>query len=523
MTYEFRFLPDEHWWGGCAEDGGHMPLTAESDFSADARLVCTNQGMPLYISDRGRYIWSEEGFGVHFDRGVIRIESDLPVTMNEGGSTLRDAYLAASRTHFPFTGKVPPKEFFMTAQYNTWMEFTYGPTQEGVLAYAHAIVDHGFEPGILIIDEGWHNPYGDWTFDTRKFPDAKGMIDELHTLGFKVMLWVVPFVTCSGRPFITAIRKDLNADGTCDRLFLRNEKGEVAVTGWWNGYTAILDMTDEANREYLDRQLRALMKDLGVDGFKFDGGSIMCYQNDRAINGPYKGTAAGTYSPLKQNIAWNDFGTRYAYHEYKDTYKGGGKPTVQRLRDRGHRWDGDGINTILPNSLLQGLLGYPFICPDMIGGGEWSYNEKPDFRIDEELFIRMAQLSVFFPMMQFSWAPWRVLSKEAAQTVVSLGHMHARFAPEIYKIIEESAVSGEPVLRCLEYEFPHEGYEKIDDEFLCGSELLVCPVVTKGTFEKDIVIPDGKWRDEAGAVYEKGVYRMKTPVERLLYFRRVKE
>ena len=45
------------------------------------------------------------------------------------------------------------------------MEHTYYQAQDKVLAYAHAIIDHGFKPGILIIDEGWHNPYGDWTFD----------------------------------------------------------------------------------------------------------------------------------------------------------------------------------------------------------------------------------------------------------------------------------------------------------------------------------------------------------------------
>ena len=195
---------------------------------------------------------------------------------------------------------------------------------------------------------------------------------------------------------------------------------------------------------------------------------------------------------------------------------------MQRLRDRGHRWDEDGINTILPNSIVQGLLGYPFICPDMIGGGEWSYNVKPGFQIDEELFIRMAQISVFFPMMQFSWAPWRVLSKEAWEIVARFGKLHAQVADEIMAIIEQSAVTGEPVVRNLEYAYPGCGYEKIEDQYLCGDNILVCPVVTKGTYEKDVVIPEGTWQDELGNLYECGVHRIPTPVERLPYFRKVK-
>ena len=52
-------------------------------------------------------------------------------------------------------GKTLPREFFKTAQFNTWVEFTYNPTQEGVLKYAHSIIDNGFDPCILIIDKGW--------------------------------------------------------------------------------------------------------------------------------------------------------------------------------------------------------------------------------------------------------------------------------------------------------------------------------------------------------------------------------
>ena len=517
---EIFIRENEFWWGGSIDDGTLMPFSQKTQgYSRDFRKNAPNQTMPLYLSSQGRYVWSDQPFAVSVDSGKMTLVGD-EIELVEAGSTLRDAYLAASKAHFPFTGKVPPLEFFSTAQYNTWMEFTYDPTEEGVLAYARSIVENGFKPGILIIDEGWHRPYGDWSFDPSKFPHPKQMVDELHALGFKVMLWVVPYVTCSGVRYISGIRKDLNPE-TYDKLFMRNESGKPIIMEWWNGCGALLDLSNPVDAKYLDDQLQTLMREYGVDGFKFDGGTLQAYSNSPVLNGVHRGTADGSYSPMEKNIAWNEFGTRYRYHEYKDTFKGGGKPVIQRLRDRGHRWDRDGINTIIPNSLAQGLIGHPFICPDMIGGGEWSFNRIPGFKVDEELFIRMAQVSVFFPMMQFSWAPWRVLSPEGLNTVRECAALHAKLAPEIISIIESSAKTGEPVVRPLEYEYPHCGFEDIKDEFLCGSDILVCPVVTKGTFEKELVFPAGKWQDSDGNVFSEGRHLVKTPIDKLAYFRKI--
>ncbi len=522
MIYRFKMLENEFWYGGCANEATTQPYNRKSDFHHEYTHDCTNQGMPMYLSNKGRYIWSEDAFDVTVKNGEIIIESPLEVTINQSGSTLRDAYLGAMKAHFPFSGKVPERTFFTTAQYNTWMEFTYYPTQEGVLKYARAIVDNGFVPGVLIIDEGWHNPYGDWTFNPQTFPNPKKMVDELHSIGFKVMLWCVPYVTCSGVKFISAIREDINSTGTANNIFLRNEEGRPAIVEWWNGFSAILDFTNPTDCEFLESQLRTLMTEYGIDGFKFDGGSRTAYHPKRFINGTPKDFHGGEYSPLKQNIAWNEFGARFTFHEYKDTFKGGGKPTVQRLMDRGHTWDKRGIDTIIPNSLVQGLLGHPFVCPDMIGGGEWTFNIMPDFKIDEELFIRMSQVSVFFPMMQFSWAPWRVLSQKSWETVARFGRMHAQIAPEIMEIIENSAVTGEPVIRFMEYQYPGCGYEEITDQYMCGDNILVCPVTTKGTLQKEVVIPEGEWVDELGNKFTKGTHTIPTPVERLPYFRKIK-
>jgi len=254
------------------------------------------------------------------------------------------------------------------------------------LDYAKQILDHGFEPGILIIDEGWQIEYGCWDFNRDKFTDPKAMIESLHNDGFIVMLWVSPHVRADGERFVKQRMEYFNPDNFRD-MFLKNTDGDIAIGSWWNGCSALVDFTKKCDWDFLDNQLQALMGNYGVDGFKFDGGTVSHYSTE-LINGP----AELNYKPYERNIAWNNFGIRYKFHEYKDTFKGGGRRMIQRIRERNHSWDNEGLSTLVPNAILQGILGHPYVCPDMIGGGAWTIRDL-GLPVDEELFVRMAQCS----------------------------------------------------------------------------------------------------------------------------------
>jgi hypothetical protein len=41
----------------------------------------------------------------------------------------------------------------------------------------------------IILDEGWNVARGDWRPHPQRFPDLRGLVDELHAQGFKVMIW----------------------------------------------------------------------------------------------------------------------------------------------------------------------------------------------------------------------------------------------------------------------------------------------------------------------------------------------
>lgn len=88
-----------------------------------------------------------------------------------------------------------------------------------------------------------------------------------------------------------------------------------------------------------------------------------------------------------------------------------GQPLVQRVSDENHSWGSDRLACLIPNGLVQGLIGYAFNCPDMVGGGQYENLIQSDFQVDGELFVRYAQCSALFPMIQFSTAPWKVLGE----------------------------------------------------------------------------------------------------------------
>lgn len=518
MIYNYEISDNEYWWGGTTINK-LCPLDRNSEYHKDFRILSRNQTAAFFVSSKGRFIFSAEPFKIDISEGKIEIDGNN-VVMNDEGSCLKEAYKLAQEKYFPCDKVKLKKEFFKAPQYNSWIQFSYYPTQEGVLGYAHEIIENGFEPGIFIIDEGWisHTDYGHWEFDFARFPDPKAMVNELHSLGFIVMLWIVPFICTNGPRYVRSLHPYVGTDPEMAKhIYKRTENGDVAVMKWWNGTSAILDMTNPWDEKFLDDQLNYLVSEYEIDGFKFDGGALHHYTDKEVINGNYEKSK----TPAEMNRAWNEFGRRYPFHEYKDTFFGAGKNCIQRLHDRDHRWTGNGIDDIIPCAIVCGLIGHPFVCPDMVGGGEWRNRVTPGFEVDEELFVRMAQCSALFPMIQFSWAPWEALSENNAKLCLDAAKLHSSMSAEIVKLVEEAEETGEPIIRCLEYNDPHQGYEKIDDEFMLGENILVAPVVTKGTVKRDVTFPKGNWTDTDGNVFEgRKTYELDSPLEKLLWFRR---
>lgn len=82
------------------------------------------------------------------------------------------------------------------------------------------------------------------------------------------------------------------------------------------------------------------------------------------------------------------------------------------MGDKESRWGFDnGLSTLIPTVLTMGILGYPYILPDMIGGNGYVYDADNPFTATElpgkELYIRWLQVTSYMPAMQFSFVPWQ--------------------------------------------------------------------------------------------------------------------
>jgi alpha-glucosidase len=507
---------DERWWVGVVSESHRMPLHRSSPaFEIDLLgTTAGNQVQPLLLSTRGRYAWSEEPFRLSFGDGTIRLVSDKgAIRSGRPGGTLREAALHAGASFFPPSGQIPDPMLFTHPQFNTWIELTYDQNQRDVLAYARAIVANGFPPAVLMIDEGWAEGYGVWDFHRGRFPDPKGMMDELHGLGFKVMLWVCPYIQADGKHF-TELFHDRSRV-----VWLRSAKdpGQPAILRWWDGYSAVTDLTSPAGRAFFTGQLRRLVEAYGVDGFKLDGGDAEHYAQSSMLTGAVAVDASAT--PNRHTEVFAQVGLDFPLNEYRACWKMGGQPLAQRLRDKEHTWED--LRKLVPGMVNLGLMGYPFSCPDLIGGGEYlSFRNLA--AVDQELIVRAAQVHALMPMMQFSVAPWRVLSPENLANCRRAAALHTERGGEILALARESAKTGEPIVRPLEYAWPHRGYADVLDQFLLGPDILVAPVVEKGARKRRLVIPPGRWRGDDGTVVEGPTsVEIDVPLERLPWYRRI--
>lgn len=507
--YEIKFLEDEYWWGGAVDEGIHMPYVKDYPKADLNQSHYANQVTSFFISSKGRYFYSDEPIAYEIKNKTLIVDSLIPIKLEEHCHNLKEAYFDCASKHFKIDHKHPLMEMFSIPQYNTWIEMNWYPTQEKVLKYAQEIIDNGFKPGILMLDDGWQEDYGVWDFNHRLFKDPKAMMDKLHALGFKVMVWLIPCVSPDSLVF-------RNLEG--QKIFYKKiENDEVQIMHWWDGYSAVLDFTSNDTLNWLKEQCDNLQNKYGIDGFKFDGGDDEFY--------PEGGKFYVDRPRVHQSSLFSKFATQYSLNELRVTFNMQGQGLAQRLTDKKHSWDNRGLNYLIPNGIAMSLLGYVYCCPDMIGGGLVGDFLANDYQeIDQELFVRYAQVATFFPMMQFSLSPWKVLSSKNLEIVKKFCQIHESISPYIETLVLEAANTASPIIRSLAFNYPDDHFEEIVDEFMLGEKYLVAPIVTKQTFKRKVVLPKGVWQDELSNIYQgPATIEIEVPLERLPYFIKIEK
>jgi len=515
-TTRIEPLDGERWWGAVVEKGHLQPyLDFDSGRREGGPYDLGVQGScgftaPLLLSSKGRYVWSDRPFAFSFKDGVLSIVSKYgKVEPVVAGKTLRDAYLSACRAHFPFDGREPAELMFTKPQFNNWIEtVVLGINQENAEKFVDALHESGFPCGVVMIDGGWQRYHGCRDFNPDTFPDPVRLFDKIHDYGYKGVLWCSYFLSADSRPEYVSYRP-----GAQNILVRRKDKPwEAALVWWWSGISVTMDLTSPAVRKKFTDELLAMADRFHFDGFKFDGGDPEFFRGNALFSEPWM-------EPADFAHAYNLVGEAFPYNEYRAGFKAGGLPLALRLNDVKHSWEA--LRAIIPKMTLAGLCGQPYVIADMIGGGLNS-SYAPGKEFSHKLFIRSCQLQALMPMMQFSAAPWRVLTPEECEICRKFAQLHVRFAPYIMEQVHHASATGEPIMRSMEYAFPGCGYELVDGQFMLGPDYLVAPVTAEDD-SKTVYLPAGRWKDDLGKTWRgpKVIELQDVPLDRLPYYKKI--
>lgn len=356
--------------------------------------------------------------------------------------------------------------------FTTWNFFFRNINQTIVLDYAKEIYKNNYLISQLEIDDKWEVSYGDLDFDFKKFPNPIEMTNELHRMGMRATLWVHPFCNIDSFNFVPGVEKN---------FWVKDSTGEhPGFTKWWNGRNSvILDTTNPDSVEYFKTRLEFLQKNYGIDSFKFDAGETAWIPRQFKLfnNNSYPDSYAQNYAKLAASQG--------NFIEIRVGHRTQNLAVFHRILDRSTDWTiHDGIKSVITETLQFGLLGYPFVLPDIIGG-----NDDPN-KANKELFIRWTQMTAFLPAMQFGVPPW-YFDEETNEICKNYLKIHSDI---VFPYISNYLLDGLPIIRPLWWLEPNNNdIFNISDQFLVGEDILVAPVLEQGAKSRNVYFPPFKW------------------------------
>lgn len=146
---------------------------------------------------------------------------------------------------------------------------------------------------------------------------------------------------------------------------------------------------------------------------------------------------------------------------------------------------------------------------------------------DPELYIRWVQFGMFSPVaMVFGMdhpsykEPWNY-GEEAFENFKKYDHLRYKLIPYIYSNAYSMYKTGSPLMKALVLEYQNDqNVYNIDDQYLFGEDLMICPVVVKGAKTRTVYLPEGTWFDYwTGERYDGKQYiHVTTPLDHMPIF-----
>ena len=130
----------------------------------------------------------------------------------------------------------------------------------------------------------------------------------------------------------------------------------------------------------------------------------------------------------------------------------------------------------------------PFLTNDL-GGFDMGKTDK----VDEELFIRWLQFSIFTPIVEVFSQPENKtsnmaysISERADSLFKKYSHLRMELFPYIYSYAHQVRLEGKQMMK-------QAGSNPLD--YFFGDELFVAPVYTQNAVKRNVTLPQGDWVD----------------------------
>lgn len=444
------------------------------------------KNVPFFISTRGYGFFVDSITCVRFDMAVSNHSIFSPVVPDSAldyyvivGPELKTIITRyASLVSFPI---LPPKWAF-----GLWMSSGFKrDSANTLLNYARQLRERDMPCDVFHLDTYWQreDSWSDLNWDEEMFADPEGFIRQIKTLGFKICLWINPYLMRGSERLKEAEDKG---------FLLLTPQGEPYLSQLWGAITrppvGIIDFTNPAAVTWYKELLRPLLR-MGIDVFKTDFGEGIPV--DAVAHNGMIGAQLHNLYPL----LYNDLVSEVTAEETERAGLVWGRSTYAGGQRHAAQWGGDpkctyqAMASTMRGGLSIGMCGHSFWSHD-IGG--FIGQPTPD------LYVRWAQFGLFSPLSRAHGTttrlPWDY-GDEALRIFRHYVRLRYRLLPYIYTYASLAAETSLPLMRAMVLEYPDDpNTYAMDLQYMLGSEILVAPIYNSAG-RRPVYFPAGHWVD----------------------------
>ena len=459
--------------------------------------------IPFYVSSLGYgFLWNNPGIGeVSFAKNMTRWKMASTNYIDYvviAGDTPKEIL----RNYSDLTGKVPKMPENLLGLWQSKLRYRSPNEVMDVVKKYYAL---GIKLSTIAIDYFHWPKQGEYRFDEEYWPQPEQFLRTLRDeYNVEPIISIWPTVQTDA----------MNFNEYLENGYLVKVNRGVRLTMQIQGNTIFVDMTNEKAREYVWNLIKKNYVNKGVKYFWLDvaepGYSVYDFDNYRYKKGT--DLQIGNLYPIDYlSMISEGLGNNQSVV----TLVRGGWAGAQRYGAL--LWSGDidssfeAFRNQVNTGLNVGLAGLHWWTTD-IGGFHGGDPKDPEFR---ELLVRWFQYATFSPILRMhgdrlphskplsdhgggsmvTGAPNEIWSygKEVEQILTKYIKIREELKPYISKLMRQAHEFGDPLMRTLFYEYPHDQNAwNIEDTYLFGDAILVAPIENYKETSREVYLPKGE-------------------------------